>query len=197
MPFFTSLQHFGQKLFQPLEYKTSSWGHFDSSVLWPIIFQECSCQEFAFSLIRGVLSSCVCKELSKKETGFSSQKLRLFLPAHIALHHSGVSNLFFLRKLFRTLSIYFVTSLATYHVRVVSNSGPFHTSVFMLSFWGHLFCPSLLLSVSNGPYALQHTYTNADLQEVRYLQRGCTIATNSLSGTLKICTFGYMSVIPP
>lgn len=154
-------------------------------------------QEFAFSLIRGVLSSCVCKELSKKETGFSSQKLRLFLPAHIALHHSGVSNLFFLRKLFRTLSIYFVTSLATYHVRVVSNSGPFHTSVFMLSFWGHLFCPSLLLSVSNEPYALQHTYTNADLQEVRYLQRGCTIATNSLSGTLKICTFGYMSVIPP
>lgn len=154
-------------------------------------------QEFAFSLIRGVLSSCVCKELSKKETGFSSQKLRLFLPAHIALHHSGVSNLFFLRKLFRTLSIYFVTSLATYHVRVVSNSGPFHTSVFMLSFWGHLFCPSLLLSVPNGPCALQHTYTNADLQEVRYLQRGCTIATNSLSGTLKICTFGYMSVIPP
>lgn len=57
----------------------------------------------------------------------------------------------FLRKLLRTLSIYFVTSLATYHVRVVSNSGPFHTSVFILSFWGRLF-----LSIS-APFCLEWT----------------------------------------
>lgn len=119
---------------------------------WLVIFQECGCQQFAFSLVTMFLSLCVCVKLSKKGTCFWSQKLQLFLPMHMS-QITQQSLTFFLRKLFRWLGIYFAVSLTIYHVRIGEQ---FHTLVFL-----GLFVPASIPFCLR--YAIHILYTSTNL----------------------------------